>query len=150
LGLEGGYSPLVQEMAALFVSKAPVAEASIALRPATGIALPAATLDRVAKRVAQKAVRILKQTDQEARAGGEVLARQSVVQAPEALVILMDDWNVRERDHWGETEKLRKKGEEPQRWHWVWTGTVFGLDKLPINRWGSLFPHAIPADPSKN
>jgi hypothetical protein len=129
LGLEGGYSPLVQEMAALFVSKVPVAEASVVMRRATGIALPAATLDRVVKRVAQKAVETRKQADQEARAGGEALARQSVIQAPETLIILMDDWNIRERSHWGEAEKLRKKGEEPKHWHWVWTGTVFGLDK---------------------
>jgi len=26
----------------------------------------------------------------------------------------MDAWNIRERDHWGEEEKLRKKGEEPK------------------------------------
>ena len=70
---------LVQEMAALFVSKVPVAEASIALRRATGIALPAATLDRVVKRVAQKAVGTRKQADQEARGGGDALAGQSVV-----------------------------------------------------------------------
>ena len=30
------------------------------------------------------------------------------------MIILMDAWNIRERDHWGEEEKLRKKGEEPK------------------------------------
>jgi len=40
---------------------------------------------------------------------------------------MMDCWNIRERDDWGQTERIRQKGEEPKRWHWVWTGTVFGL-----------------------
>ena len=69
-------------MAALFVSKVPVAEASIALRRATGIALPAATLDRVVKRVAQKAVETRRQA-------GQGLDRQSMVQAPDTLIILI-------------------------------------------------------------
>ena len=55
LGTATGYSPFVQEMAALFASKMPLSEASRVLERATGIKLPETTLDRVAKQAAQKA-----------------------------------------------------------------------------------------------
>jgi hypothetical protein len=44
------------------------------------------------------------------------------------MIVQIDAWNIRERDHWGQTDKLRKKGIEPERWHWVYTGTCFRLD----------------------
>ena len=44
LGETAGYSPAVQEMAALLASKMPVAEASVVLEHLTGIQLPRATL----------------------------------------------------------------------------------------------------------
>jgi hypothetical protein len=52
LGLEdsAGYSPAVQDMAALLASKMPVADASAVLAHLTGVKLPRATLDREAKR----------------------------------------------------------------------------------------------------
>ena len=52
LGLEEtcGYSPAVQDMAALLTSKMPVADASAVLEHLTGIQLPRATLDREARR----------------------------------------------------------------------------------------------------
>jgi hypothetical protein len=49
--------------------------------------------------------------------------------AAQTLVIMMDAWNIRERDDFGRSAALRKAGLEPQRWHWVWTGTVFGLEQ---------------------
>ena len=129
LGLDNGYSPHVQEMAALFASKMPLAEASAVLERATGIKMAPATLDRVAKRVAKKAKELREKTDAQARQGGEALAVQSVPKAPQTLVILLDAWNIRERDDWGQSEKMRRKGLEPKRWHWVCTGTVFGLEQ---------------------
>src|ERR1035441_5810932 len=44
---------------------------------------------------------------------------------PFRLVIEIDAWNIRERDDWGQTEKLRAKGQPVSRWHWVYVGTVF-------------------------
>jgi hypothetical protein len=44
-------------------------------------------------------------------------------------VIEIDAWNIRERDNWGRTERMRKAGEDTGRWHWVYTGTVFRLDQ---------------------
>src|ERR1700733_2083048 len=57
LGLEesAGYSPAVQEMAALLASKMPVEEASAVLEHLTGIKLPRATLDREARRQGERA-----------------------------------------------------------------------------------------------
>jgi hypothetical protein len=48
---------------------------------------------------------------------------------PFTLIIQIDAWNIRERDDWGETRALRRKGQEPERWHWVFTGTIFRLDQ---------------------
>jgi hypothetical protein len=48
---------------------------------------------------------------------------------PYQMILQIDAWNIRERDHWGETEAKRKKGAEPERWHWVYTGTCFRLDQ---------------------
>ncbi len=57
LGLEetAGYSPAVQEMAALLASKMPVEDASVVLESLTGVKLPRATLDREARRQGQRA-----------------------------------------------------------------------------------------------
>ncbi len=130
LGVEKGYSPYVQEMAALFASKMPLSEASAVLERVTGIKLPPTTLDRVAKEAGQKAQQQRKKNDEQARLGGPLLSKQQIpAQAPGTLIIMMDAWNIRERDDFGSSAALRKKGMEPQRWHWVWTGTVFGLEQ---------------------
>ena len=44
------------------------------------------------------------------------------------MIIQMDAWNIRERDDWGRSAVLRRAGQEPERWHWVYTGTCFRLD----------------------
>jgi hypothetical protein len=124
LGLEKGYSPAMQESAALLVSKMPVAEASAVLERLTGVRMPPTTLHRIAKDAGDKAKVQRKKSDEQARCAGGV----SEGKAPKTLVIMLDAWNIRERDDWGLTKRLRKKGSEPQRWHWVWAGTVFNLD----------------------
>lgn len=48
---------------------------------------------------------------------------------PFTLVIKLDAWNIRERDDWGQSAQKRAAGQEPQRWHWVYGGTCFGLDQ---------------------
>jgi hypothetical protein len=128
LGVESGYSPGMQEAAALLASKMPLSEASAVMERLTGRNMPETTLDRVAKRTAQKAQQKRRSLDEQACLGGAALAAQSVPRLPATLVIMMDAWNIRERDDFGRTQALRKKGLEPQRWHWVWTGTIFGLE----------------------
>jgi|SRR6185312_12686633 len=131
LGLEetGSASPSVQEMAALLASKMPVSEASAVLEHLTGVKLPPATLDREARRQGKRAERKRKEQDEQMCAGKG--SGQCVPQGNQGftLVIEIDAWNIRERDHWGQSEQQRAKGVEPERWHWVYGGTCFRLDQ---------------------
>jgi hypothetical protein len=127
LGLEetAGYSPAVQDMAALLASKMPVEEASTVLEHLTGIKLPRATLDREARRQGERAQALRTQMDQQAATEKPQL---ELTLEPYQMIIQLDAWNIRERDGWGQTRALRRKGREPERWHWVYTGTCFRLD----------------------
>jgi hypothetical protein len=127
LGLEetAGYSPAVQEMAALLASKMPVEEASVVLERLTGLKLLRATLDREARRQGQRAQRLRTQLDQQTTTQKKQL---ELTLEPYQMIIQMDAWNIRERDHWGQSAALRRAGQEPERWHWVYTGTCFRLD----------------------
>ena len=127
LGLEetAGYSSAMQDMAALLVSKMPVEDASAVLEHLTGVQLPRATLDREARRQGECAQRLRAQLDQQATPE----KRQcELTLEPYQMIIELDAWNIRERDGWGKTARLRRAGREPERWHWVYTGTCFRLD----------------------
>jgi hypothetical protein len=130
LGLEetAGYSPRVQEMAALLASKMPVSEASAVLEHLTGVKLPRATLDREARRQGERARKVRRQADEQACGLGPKSAHPELVLEPYQMIIQLDAWNIRERDQWGQTKALRRRGQEPERWHWVYTGTCFRLD----------------------
>jgi hypothetical protein len=127
LGLEesAGYSPAVQDMAALLASKMPVEDASAVLKHLTGVKLPRATLDREAKRQGERAQRLRTQLDQQPAAPNPQL---ELSLEPYQMILPLDAWNIRERDGWGHSGALRQKGQEPERWHWVYTGTCFRLD----------------------
>ena len=127
LGLEdtAGYSPGVQAMAALLASKMPIADASLVLEHLTGVQLPRATLDREARRQGQRAQRLRTQLDQQAATEKNQL---ELTLEPYQMILQLDAWNIRERDAWGQSAFLRRRGQEPERWHWVYTGTVFRLD----------------------
>src|SRR5262245_4718317 len=127
LGLEesAGYSPAVQDMAALLASKMPLEEASAVLEHLTGVKLPRATLDREAKRQGQRAQRLRTELDQQATTQKTQL---ELTLEPYQMIIQLDAWNIRERDDWGKSAALRRRGQEPERWHWVYTGTCFRLD----------------------
>jgi len=68
LGLEesAGYSPAVQEMAALLASKMPVEDASAVLEHLTGVKVPRATLDREARRQGERAQAVRTELDRQA------------------------------------------------------------------------------------
>jgi hypothetical protein len=127
LGLEAtaGYSPAVQDMAALLASKMPVEDASGVLEHLTGVKLPRATLDREARRQGERARGLRTQLDQQAATQKKQL---ELVLEPYQMIIQLDTWNIRERDGWGRSKALRRQGQEPERWHWVYTGTCFRLD----------------------
>ena len=121
LGLEetAGYSPGVQEMAALLASKLPVEDASAVLAHLTGVHLPRATLDREAKRQGQRAEQLRARLDQQAATEKRQL---EPALEPYQMILQPDAWNIRGRDGWGRSAALRRAGEEPGRWHWVHTG----------------------------
>ena len=131
LGLseEGSASPGIQEIAALVGSKMPPAEASAVIERLTGVKLPRATLDREARRQGQRAQQKRQKLDEQMR---QAEGLKQLVTLPEkafTLVIELDAWNIRERDRWGQSAKIRAAGQEPQRWHWVYGGTCFRLDQ---------------------
>ncbi len=129
-----GYSPGVQEIAALGVSKLPVAEASAVIERLAGVKLPRATLDREARRQGQRAEAERTHLDAQMQTGqGRAqLARELQMELPLepfTLVLELDAWNIRERTDWGQSAELRATGTEPARWHWVYGGTCFRLSQ---------------------
>jgi hypothetical protein len=132
----GSCSPGVQEMAALAASKLPVGEASAVIERLSGVKLPRATLDREARRQGRRAEGKRQEMDgQVSRGGGTEPPRPELrlkgSAEPFLLVIELDAWNIRERNEedWGRTEELRKRGQEPDWWHWVYGGTCFRLSQ---------------------
>lgn len=125
-------SPRVQEICALTVLHAPAARAEEDVRRMTGIDIAASTLHREGRRQGERALR-LRERDvrlSERESGAAALAaRAPVLPRHSTMVLEIDAWNIRERDRWGETEKLREAGEDAGRWHWVYTATVFRLDQ---------------------
>lgn len=126
-------SPGVQEMAALAVSKMPVSDAAKVVERLTGVKISPSTMDREARRQGEKA---RKKRDEMDNSLGEIAtykeealaAEGQAPNSPYTFVIEADVWNIRERDEWGKTEQLRRKGLEPSRWHWVYGGTCFCLE----------------------
>jgi hypothetical protein len=112
----------------LLASKMPVSEASAVLEHLTGVKLPRATLDREARRQGERARQLRRQQDEQACGVGKKAVQPELVLEPYQMIIQLDAWNIRERDEWGKTQGLRQAGREPERWHWVYTGTCFRLD----------------------
>lgn len=128
LGLEetAGYSPAVQDMAALLASKMPGEEASLVLEHLTGIKVPRSTLEREARRQGERAQRLRSDLDQRASTAPPQL---ELILEPYQFILQLDAWDIRERDAWGQSQAWRRQGQEPARWHWVYTGTCFRLDQ---------------------
>src|SRR5664280_2330506 len=125
-------SPLVQEMCALLVSKMPAEQAEALALRVTGRSLSRSTLGREAQRQGDSALEVRRKLV-EAPIGTpppsktKTVAKVDSPLEPFTLVIQIDAWNVRECDHWGQTEKLRRKNVDFDRWHWVYTATCFRL-----------------------
>ena len=134
LGLHarGRLSPRVQEICALATLQSPAGGAAEDVRRMTGVEVSASTLHREALRQGERALR-LRDRDaalSECPTGVDALAsRAPHMPANSTMIVEIDAWNIRERDCWGWTRELREAGEEPGRWHWVYTGTVFRLDQ---------------------
>ena len=123
-------SPLVQEMCALLVSKMPAEQAETICLRVTGRRLSRSTLARETQRQGDRAIAVRRQLLDApvwVAPAGKVTAGHDLPAEPFTLVIQIDAWNVRERDHWGQTQKRRRQNLERERWHWVYTGTCFQL-----------------------
>src|ERR1051325_436648 len=136
LGLSeaGSCSPSVQEMAALAVSKLPVAEASAVIERLAGGKISRATLDREARRQGKKAENKRQQMDEQMCKGAGVRQLELPLKQPQepfTLVIELDAWNIRDRndEQWGQADELRKQGQKPDWWHWVYGGICFRLSQ---------------------
>jgi len=145
LGLQerSSASPRLQEISSLAVLRTPAGRAPDDVRRMTGLDITASTLHREARRQGDRALR-LRDADVALSANlegiKELSERSRVPKQPFTMVIEIDAWNIRERDCWGETEELVKKGLEiPSRWHWVYTGTVFRLDQRGESQSGRPF-----------
>jgi hypothetical protein len=127
-------SPLVQEMCALLVSKMPAEQAEAICLRVTGRCLSRSTLGREAHRQGQRAIQVregLVEAPVSLPPPGSAwtaLAGESSP-PPFTLIIQIDSWNIRERDHWGQTQRRGKRKQELNRWHWVYTGTCFRLEQ---------------------
>jgi len=125
-------SPRVQEMAAEAVLKMPCAQAEVTLPRLGGCSRSATTLHREARRAGQRALSLQREDQHRtttAAGVAQLAAQAKTPDQPFVLVIELDAWNIRERTDWGKTPALRRKGQEPERWHWVYTGTIFRLDQ---------------------
>lgn len=132
LGLreDSNASPLVQEMSALLVSKMPAEQAEALSRRVLGRPLSRSTLARQAHAQGQHAITVRQRLLDTSIVGPPpTQAALPMDQPPEpfTLVIQIDAWNIRERDHWGQTQAMRRRQEELKRWHWVYTATCFRL-----------------------
>jgi hypothetical protein len=125
-------SPRVQELSALHALRGPTSQYSEDFRRLTGLALDPSTVHREARRQGERA-QALRQADIGLTQTLEGIATLAASADPAArdqtLVIEIDAWNIRERDDWGLSERLRRRGQEPNRWHWVLTATIFRLDQ---------------------
>lgn len=125
-------SPRLQEICALMTLQAPAGQAEDDVRRLTGITITASTQHREARRQGKRALKVRQKHEQMTKNPEGVTALAG--KAPRlpqhsTLVIELDAWNIRERDFWGQTEERRKAGEDPERWHWVYTATIFRLDQ---------------------
>ena len=125
-------SPLVQEMSALLVSKMPAEQAEALSLRVLGRSLSRSTLARQAQAQGEHAIAVRQSLLQAPVVGPPSSpAALAVDQPPEpfTLVIQIDAWNIRERDHWGKTQAMRRRHEKLDRWHWVYTATCFRLQQ---------------------
>jgi len=125
-------SPRVQEICALLARRAPAGQVEEDTRRLTGLNVSASSIHREARRQGERAL-VLREADtallDTAEGQMELHNRAGLASSPFTLVIEIDAWNIRERDEWGRTAALRQVGQEPGRWHWVYTGTIFRLDQ---------------------
>ena len=125
-------SPRIQEICALTALRYPAVHAREDTRRLTGLEIHAGSIHREAHRQGERAILLrdaYAAATESSKGIAELASLASPPQKPFTLVIEVDAWHIRERDEWGQTEKLRNDGETITRWHWVYTATIFRLDQ---------------------
>lgn len=125
-------SPRLQEICAVMTLRAPAGQAEEDVRRLTGITITASSMHREARRQGERVLKLRQKEEPltEKPEGVALLAAKAPkLPAHSTLVIEIDAWNIRERDHWGQAKARREAGEDLERWHWVYTATVFRLDQ---------------------
>ena len=98
----------------------------------TGIVLTASTIHREARRQGERALKLRDAEEKltQSSPGIAILAAKSIpLPSHSTMVIEIDAWHIRERDNWGKTLAFLKAGKDTERWHWVYTATIFRLDQ---------------------
>jgi hypothetical protein len=133
LQVQAPASPRVQEISALMSLRSPYAQAAQDAQRLTGLSPSPSFLHRESQRQGQRAIQIRQRDIARSHTPegvAELSARSHTAGlGPFTLIIEIDAWNIRERDGFGKTAILRRQGKEPERWHWVFTATIFRLDQ---------------------
>jgi hypothetical protein len=97
-------------MTALLASKMPVADASNVLEHLTGMRLPRAPPDPEARREGERAQALRTRLDEQAATKKKQL---ELTLQPCQMIIQLDAWNIRKRDHEAGTEPCAGRGRNP-------------------------------------
>jgi hypothetical protein len=141
LGLDvgGRASPGVQEACALGACLGPYADAQSVARLA-GAGLGPTSVYTVARAQGRRAVELRDRDVAASKDPRLAAALGAGAPAGGTLVVEIDAWNIRERGaYWGATAKRRRKGIQPEFWHWVYCATIFRLDARGKSSSGRAF-----------
>lgn len=140
LGLEPNEqtSPDVAEKLSWLATQMPPAQAAEVFEHLTGKPISASRVERQAKKKGTQAL-AEREEDRRRALSTEERLEFSKENKPEGepenftLVLVPDAWLLRERDDWGQTEAMRRRGCPPQRWHEVKSARIFRLDHRADN-----------------
>lgn len=127
-------SPDLAEKLAWLATRLPPSQAAEVFEHLTGQPIAPAKVEREAKKKGEQALLERREDLRRALDGpsrGEFSRQHKPAAEPAAftLVLMIDGWMIRERDGWGATEALRRRGMRPERWHETKSARLFRLDQ---------------------
>jgi len=131
-------SPDVAEKLSWLATQMPPAQAAEVFEHLTGQPVSASRVERQAKKKGTQALEEREEDRRRAMSTAERFEFSRENKDPEApedftLAIVPDAWMMRERDDWGRTEAMRRRGLAPKRWHEVKSARLFRLDQRADN-----------------
>ena len=126
-------SPDLAEKLAYLGAKLPFEEAAEVFEHLTGQKVSPSRLERETQRAGEAALEERRKDEERAlnpaTRGAFANEHSTGLKKAFTLVILMDGWMLRGREDWGQTDALRDKGEEPQRWHETKTARLYRIEE---------------------